>query len=160
MRYLLSLVTWIAIAAAAGVVGGIASIDAASFYQKLQRPSWAPPPGVFAPVWSVLYLLMGIAAWLVWRQRKTRSVATPLSLFVAQLVLNALWSWLFFAWHRGGWSFADIVALLVLAVATTVAFARVRPAAAVLMLPYLAWIAFAAALNFAVWRANPGMLGG
>lgn len=160
MQSIISVVPWIVVSAAAGVIGAIASIDAASFYLQLQRPSWAPPAWVFGPVWMVLYLLIGIAAGLVWRERETRSVALPQGLFVTQLALNALWSWLFFAWHRGGWALADIVALLLLVVATTIAFARARPAAALLMLPYLAWLTFAAVLNFAVWRANPGLLGG
>lgn len=159
MRHIVSLMAWIAVSATAGVVGGIASINAATFYSRLERPSWAPPPWLFGPVWTLLYLLMGIAAWLVWRRRDTRSVGTSLALFLAQLVANALWSWLFFAWHRGAWAFADIIALLVLVVATTAAFARVRPAAGVCMIPYLAWVAFAGVLNLWVWSANPTLLG-
>jgi tryptophan-rich sensory protein len=159
MQHIFSLVVWIAVSAAAGVVGAIASIDAATFYSQLERPSWAPPAWLFGPVWTVLYLLMGIAAWLVWRRRETQRVGTPLALFIAQLAANALWSWLFFAWHRGAWAFADIVALLVLVAATVVAFARVRRAAGVLMVPYLAWLAYAGVLNLWVWRANPALLG-
>ena len=159
MRHIVSLLVWIALSAAAGVVGAIASIDAATFYQQLARPAWAPPSWLFGPVWTLLYLLMGIAAWLVWRKRETANVGTALALFVAQLAANALWSWLFFAWQRGAWAFADIVALLVVVAATAVTFARVRPAAGALMLPYLAWVAFAGALNFSVWRANPALLG-
>ncbi len=159
MRHVLSLVAWIALSAAAGVVGGIASIDAASFYSQLEQPPWAPPSWLFGPVWTLLYLLMGTAAWLVWRRRDARAVGTALTLFVVQLAANAAWSWLFFAWQRGAWAFADIVVLLVLVAATTLAFARVRPAAAACMIPYLAWVAFAAALNLWVWRANPTLLG-
>jgi translocator protein len=156
MRHIVSLVVWIAVSATAGVVGGIASINAATFYSLLERPSWAPPPWLFGPVWTLLYLLMGITAWLVWRRRDAR---TSLALFLAQLAANALWSWLFFAWHRGAWVFADIIALLVLVAATAVAFARVRPAAGVCMVPYFAWVAFAGALTWWVWRANPALLG-
>ena len=154
-----SLLVWIALSAAAGAVGAIPSIDAPGFYTQLQKPAWAPPPGLFGPVWTVLYLLMGIAAWLVWCTRETRSVGIPLTLFLAQLVANALWSWLFFAWRRGAGSFADIVVLLLLVAATMAAFVRVRPLAAVCMVPYLAWVAFAGVLNFWVWRTNPTLLG-
>lgn len=159
VRPILSLSAWIAISAAAGMVGGIASVDAAGFYLQLERPSWAPPPWLFGPVWIVLYLLIAIAAWLVWQKRQAQSVAIPLALFGAQLAANALWSWLFFAWQRGAASFADIVALLVLATLTALAFARVSRLAAALMIPYVAWIAFAGVLNWWVWRANPSLLG-
>ena len=159
MRPILSLSGWIAISAAAGVVGGIGSIDAADFYLQLERPSWAPPSWLFGPVWTVLYLLMAIAAWLVWQKRETQSVTIPVALFGAQLAANALWSWLFFAWQRGAAAFVDIVALLILATLTALAFGRVRRLAAALMIPYLAWLAFAGVLNFWVWRANPGLLG-
>ena len=159
MQYVGSLLVWIAVSAAAGVVGGIASINAATFYLQLERPWWAPPPWLFGPVWTLLYILMGIAAWLVWQKRQTRSVSTSLVLFLAQLAANALWSWLFFAWHRGAWAFADIIVLLVLVAGTAAAFARVRPAAGVCLIPYLAWVAFAGALNLWVWRDNPALLG-
>jgi tryptophan-rich sensory protein len=109
-------------------------------------------------VWSVLYTLMGIAAWLAWRAGATRGL---LALYVVQLVANALWSWLFFGVHRGGAAFVDILVLIVLVVATLVGFWRVRTLAGVLLLlPYLGWIGFASALNFAVWRLNPQLLGG
>jgi len=98
---------------------------------------------------------MALAAWLVWRERGFRGAPVALGLFVAQLALNALWSWLFFAWHLGALSFVEIVVLWGLILATTVAFWRVRPVAGALMLPYLAWVTFAAALNFAIWQLNP-----
>ncbi len=96
---LLGLAAWLLAAFAAGALGAVASVDAASFYAQLSKPSWAPPAWVFGPVWSALYVLMGIAAWLVWRSPGLKAV--PLGLFSVQLVANALWSWLFFAWHRG-----------------------------------------------------------
>ena len=123
------------------------------------RPEWAPPSSVFGPVWTVLYALMGIAAWLVWRERHTPGSRRALLLFGAQLVLNTLWSWLFFAWHQGGLAFLDIVVLWLLIVLTIVAFWRIRPLAGALLLPYLAWVTYAAALNLAVWRLNPQLLG-
>ena len=159
MRHTVSFVAWIAVTAAAAAIGAIASIDAAGFYLRLERPSWAPPSWLFGPVWTVLYLLMAIAAWLIWRKRETRSVGLPMALFVAQLAANAVWSWLFFAWHRGALALADIVVLILLVAATAFAFGRVSRAAGVLMIPYLVWVGFAGLLNFSVWRANPALLG-
>ncbi|TFW10142.1 tryptophan-rich sensory protein [Oxalobacteraceae bacterium OM1] len=150
------LLGWLLLAFAAGGLGAVASIDAAAFYAQLSRPAWAPPAGVFGPVWTLLYALMGVAAWLVWREGGVRQRA--LALFVAQLAANALWSWLFFAWHRGAGAFAEVIVLLALIGMTIVAFRPVSRPAAVLMLPYFAWVAFASLLTWAVWRANPGML--
>ena len=154
----LALFGWLALVAAAGATGAIASADATQFYAALDRPSWAPPSRLFGPVWTALYLAMGISAWLVWRERSWARARHALGLFVLQLAANALWSWLFFAWKQGAWAFADIVLLIVLVTATIVSFARIRRAAAWLLAPYLAWIAFAAALNFSVWQRNPGLL--
>jgi benzodiazapine receptor len=150
---------WVLGSFAAAAVGGVASANAGDFYQQLARPGWAPPPWLFGPVWSVLYLLMGIAAWLVWRERGFRGARTALTLFVVQLAANALWTWLFFAWRRGALAFGEILLLWVLIAATILAFWRVRPLAGALLLPYLLWVSFATALTFAVWRANPAILG-
>lgn len=140
-------------------MGAWASLDAAAFYAQLARPAWAPPAGVFGPVWTTLYVLMGVAAWTVWRAARGPHTAAALALFVAQLAANALWSWLFFGWHLGRWAAIEVLVLLGLIAATTAAFGRIRPVAAALMLPYLAWVAFASALTWAVWRANPSLLG-
>jgi benzodiazapine receptor len=150
---------WLLVTFAAAAVGAIASIEASSFYLQLARPAWAPPASVFGPVWSVLYTLIGIAAWRVWRKGGFRLQRAALTLFLAQLVLNALWSWLFFGWHRGALAFADIVLLLVSILATVVAFWRAERLAGALLLPYLAWVSFASALNFAVWQLNTQALG-
>lgn len=158
-QLLAGLAAWLVVAFAAAAIGAVASVQAASFYSQLVRPDWAPPPGVFGPVWSVLYALMGVAAWLVWREPKEARHTTPLTLFVAQLAVNALWSWLFFAWHMGAAAFADVLLLLALIAATIVAFWRVRPLAGILLLPYFAWVAFAGALTWSVWRGNSGVLG-
>lgn len=135
-------------------MGAIASHDAGAFYQQLARPAWAPPGWLFAPVWTVLYAFMGVAAWLVWRRR----AYGPIALFVVQLSLNALWTWLFFAWRQGALSFVAILLLWALIAATMAAFWRVRRAAAALLAPYLAWVGFAAALTYAVWQRNPALL--
>jgi tryptophan-rich sensory protein len=154
----LAFVGWLALVAAAGGLGALASAEAGQFYTTLDRPPWAPPAGVFGPVWTALYLAMGVSAWLVWRERSWARARHALGLFVLQLAANALWSWLFFGWKLGAWAFADILLLIVLVVGTIVLFARIRRAAAWLLAPYLAWIAFAAALNFSVWQRNPALL--
>lgn len=154
----LALLLWLALCAAAAAIGGIASANAREFYTALERPEWAPPGALFGPVWTFLYASMGVAAWLVWRERGWARARGALGLFVLQLAVNALWSWLFFAWHRGALAMLDIVILLGLIVATMVAFARIRRAAAWLLVPYLAWVSFAAALNYSVWRLNPQLL--
>lgn len=158
-RQIAGLIAWLVASFVAAAIGGAASIQAGAFYAQLVRPEWAPPAGVFGPVWTVLYTLMGVAAWLVWREGGFRAARTALTLFLAQLVVNALWSWLFFGWHRGAMAFADIVLLSLLIVATLIAFWRVRSLAGALLLPYLAWVGFASALNYAVWQMNPGLLG-
>ncbi len=157
----LALAGWILLSLAAGAVGGIASSRAGEFYRLLERPAWSPPAWLFAPAWTTLYLLMGTAAWLVWRERDDADPAsrrTGLVLFVVQLALNALWTWLFFRWRLGGWAFAELVLLALLVMATAAAFFRVRRLAGWLLVPYLGWLAYAGALNWAVWRANPGAL--
>ena len=153
------LVLALAITFLAAAAGGIASVNAASFYAQLAKPNWAPPGWLFGPVWSVLYMLMAVAAWLVWRTVCFPRARTPVLLFAAQLVANALWSWLFFAWHLGALAFAEVLILWLLIAATVASFWRVQRLAAVLLVPYLAWVGFAAALTFAIWRSNPGLLG-
>ena len=158
-KQILGLVGWLLLSFVAAAIGAVASVQAADFYQQLAQPSWAPPSSVFGPVWSVLYALMGIAAWLAWREGGWRRQRGVLALFVLQLAVNALWSWLFFGWHRGALAFADIVLLWLLIVATLIGFWRVRPLAGALLLPYLGWVSFASALNFAVWQLNLQILG-
>ena len=154
----LGLLGWLAVAYATAAVGAAASIEAAPFYAGLARPAWAPPGSVFGPVWSVLYPIMGVAAWLVWRERGARHLGVALTLFVVQLSANALWSWLFFGWRRGGWAFAEVLRLLALIAATIVAFWRVRRLAAALLVPYFLWVCFASALTWSLWRSNPVLL--
>lgn len=136
----------------------MATVDAGSFYSQLVRPTWAPPGWAFGPVWTVLYLLMAIAAWLVWREQGAGDRRLALTLFMVQLGANALWSWLFFAWRNGALAFAEVLVLLALIAATVAAFWRVRRLAGVLLLPYLAWVCLATALTWAVWQGNPQLL--
>jgi benzodiazapine receptor len=135
-----------------------AQFDSGQWYAELIKPDWNPPAWVFAPVWSALYLMIAIAAWLVWTGGHAEG-ARALGLWVSQLVLNGAWSWLFFGLHRPGWALGEM-ALLIAALALTLrAFYRIRPLAAWLLVPYLAWLLFAWALNFALWRLNGGGLG-
>ena len=154
----LSLLLWLALCAGAGYIGSIASASAPDFYAQLQKPRWAPPAGVFGPVWTLLYIAMAVSAWLVWRERGWTRARAPLGLFVVQLALNALWSWLFFHWRQGGLAFADILFLLALIIATLTTFARIRRLAAWLLVPYLGWVSYATALSYSVWQRNPQLL--
>lgn len=158
-KQILGLVAWLAVCFIAAAIGAAASVRAGSFYMQLMRPEWAPPPGWFGPVWTILYALMGCAAWLVWRVGEFRAARTALTLFLVQLAVNAVWSWLFFGWHLGALAFTDIILLLVLIVATLIAFWRIRPLAGALLVPYLLWVSFAATLNYSVWQLNPQLLG-
>lgn len=142
----------------AGGIGAVASAAAPQFYQALIRPSWAPAPGVFGPVWTILYILIAVAAFVVVRTVGWRAARTPLLLYGLQLVVNALWTWLFFAWRSGIGAFLDIVLLLVLIVVTMWSFWRVRRSAGLLFLPYVAWVCFATLLTWSVWRLNPGVV--
>jgi tryptophan-rich sensory protein len=154
-RQLFGLAGWLLLSFATAGVGGLASARAGAFYQQLTRPGWAPPSSLFAPVWTVLYLLMGVAAWIVWRERGFAGARAALSLFIIQLLANALWTWIFFAWRQGALAFAEILILWILILSTLLAFWRVRKVAALLMLPYLAWVGLAAALTYRVWQLNP-----
>jgi translocator protein len=158
LRQAIGLLGWLLLAFAAAAVGALASTTASEFYRSLVRPSWAPPGWLFGPVWSVLYALMGVAAWLVWRARGFLGARNALLVFVVQLAANALWTWLFFVWRQGGLAFAEILLLLALILATIGLFWRVNRFAAVLLFPYLLWVSFAAVLTLFTWRLNPGLL--
>lgn len=148
----LGFLVWIGLSFGAAAIGGLARPGA--WYEALAKPDWTPPDAVFPPVWTVLYLLMGIAAGLVWLRRRVAGAYPALGIFVAQLGLNALWSWLFFGWHRIGWALLEILVLLVAILATVRAFWPLSRTAAALLAPYAAWVAFAAMLNAAIWRLN------
>ena len=157
-RQAAGLLGWLLLTFATAAIGAFASANAGAFYSELSRPSWAPPGWLFGPVWSTLYALMGISAWLVWRTRGFTGVRSALVLFIVQLAANALWSWLFFVWRQGGLAFAEVLLLWCLIMATVVSFWRISTLAAALLAPYLVWVTFASALTFSVWRLNPGIL--
>ena len=156
LRQVIGLVVFLAaVFAAAGVGSLFTARSVAEWYPALAKPSWTPPNAVFGPVWTVLYLLMAVAAWLVWRKAGGLGAARlPLALFAVQLALNAAWSVLFFGLRMPGLAFGELVVLWLAIAATLAAFRRVVPAAGLLLAPYLAWVTFAGALNFALWRLN------
>jgi tryptophan-rich sensory protein len=158
LQQALGLFGWALLTFVAAALGAWASADAGTFYAELVRPAWAPPAWLFGPVWTALYALMALSAWLVWRRRGFPGAFSALVLFIVQLAANALWSWLFFAWQRGALAFVEVLVLWALIAATIVAFQRLHALAAVLLYPYLAWTTFASALTFAVWRLNPAVL--
>jgi benzodiazapine receptor len=154
----LGCILWPALSLLAAASGGLASSNARDFYGSLTVPPWAPPGWLFGPVWTSLYVMMAIAAVLVWLTPH-RPVRRPIILFVVQLALNGLWTWLFFTWRLGALAFIEIVLLWSLIAWTLVSFARTRPIAGILLFPYLAWVTFASFLCLTIWRLNPAILG-
>jgi len=154
---------WIALLIFCGIcfaVGASGSVVTASsvktWYPGLLKPPGTPPSWVFAPVWSILYLLMATAAWLVWRQPIREGVRLALALFVAQLILNGLWSFVFFGLRRPGAALIEIVVLLATIAMTAMRFAEFSSLALWLMIPYATWILYASYLNFGIWLLNKG----
>lgn len=148
----------IAVTGAAAFGAAFASRTSAQFYAILEKPAWAPPAWLFGPVWSVLYLLMAVAAWRVWRASGFANAQFALGLYLFQLALNALWTWLFFVWRDGPWATVEVLALWVSIAATIVVFWRHDAAAAYMLVPYLVWVSFASALTISVWQRNPSLL--
>ncbi len=158
MKSIAGLIVSFLVCFAAAAAGAMATRSAPEFYATLDRPSWAPPAAVFGPVWTILYALMAVAAWLVWKEKGFSGAQSSLGLFLIQLIINALWSWIFFAWRRGVLAEVDVVALLVMIIGMVLAFWRVRPLAGALLIPYAAWVAYATALTFSLVRRNPAVL--
>ena len=156
-RQIVGLIIFVLICFAAAGLGSLftgAATGSGGWYATLPRPSWNPPSWVFGPVWTLLYTLMAIAAWWVWRKRGgVYAARVPLALFTIQLVLNAAWSIIFFGQHQAGVAFLDIVLLWLAILATMVAFWRVSPLAGWLFLPYFLWVSYASTLNYAIWQA-------
>jgi len=153
VKTMLGLCGWLLLCFAAASLGAV--FMPGEWYAALRKPAWNPPGWVFGPVWSTLYTMMAVAAWLVWKRGGFAAQRRPLALFLAQLALNAVWTPLFFGLHRPGVAFAEIVLLWLAIAATLVAFRPVSRAAAWLIAPYLAWVSFAAVLNGTLWRLNP-----
>ncbi len=146
------LIGWLLVTFCAPALGMWSMPDA--WYEALDKPEWNPPAWIFGPVWTLLYTMMAVAAWRVWRHGGWAVRGRALGLYLVQLALNAAWTPLFFGWHQPGLAFLDIVLLLAAMVATGVAFARVDRLAALLWVPYVMWVGFATLLNFTLWRMN------
>jgi tryptophan-rich sensory protein len=149
---IIALVVWIGLCFLTAWIGS--RFSPGEWYAQIAKPSWTPPGYLFGPVWSALYLSMGVAAWLVWKRAGLSGARLALTLFVVQLVLNGIWSWLFFGMQRPGLAFADILVLWSMIFATMLTFWRVSSTAGILFLPYLAWVTFAALLNYSIWQLN------
>lgn len=154
MRWI-GLIVFLALCLGAGGLGAIATTpEIEGWYRTITKPDWNPPDYVFGPVWTTLYVMMAVAAWLVWKPNGFAAAKLPLGLFFAQLALNVAWSWLFFGMHQVGWAAAEILILWLAIAATTFTFFRNSKLAGWLLTPYLAWVTFASVLNFAIWRLN------
>lgn len=158
-KQLMGLLGWLAVTLLAAALGAWASVTAGSFYAQLARPEWAPPASWFSPVWTTLYLMMALAAWLVWREKGLQDARGALILYLVQLAANALWSFFFFAWNMGGAAFANIIVLWLLIVLTLRAFWHLHRLAGLLLVPYLLWVSFATVLSYTIWQRNPQLLG-
>jgi len=124
------------------------------WYAELAKPEWTPPNYIFGPAWTILYILMAVSAWLVWKNVGLRRARIPLIVYLLQLFLNAIWSYLFFGLQKTGLALVDIVFLWAAILACTVLFYKQHRLAAYLLVPYLLWVTYAAALNFEIWRIN------
>jgi translocator protein len=152
-RSALALGGWLALTFAAASLGAL--FLPGEWYAALKKPTWNPPNWIFGPVWTALYVAMAVAAWLVWRRGGMVEQRRPLTLFVVQLLFNALWSPLFFGMKRPAFALFDLGLLWLALTATLIAFSQANRFAGALLVPYLAWVTFAGALNFALWQLNP-----
>jgi len=151
-RQIPALVGWVLICFAAASLGGL--FMPGEWYASLKKPTWNPPAWIFGPVWTALYTIMAVTAWLVWKRGGLATQRGALLFFLVQLLFNALWSPLFFGLHLPGLAFVDLLLLWLALLATVAAFWKTRRLAGAMLLPYLAWVTFAGALNFAIWRLN------
>lgn len=150
-----SLIVFLVICFAVAGLGSFATTpNIQTWYVTLNKPSWNPPNWLFGPVWTLLYAMMAVAVWLVWKGAGWQAGRTALLLFALQLLLNLAWSFIFFNFHQIGLAFLEIVVLWIAIVATIVSFASVSKVAAALLIPYLLWVSFASFLNFTIWRLN------
>ncbi|MET0394325.1 MAG: TspO/MBR family protein [Chitinophagaceae bacterium] len=155
MNNLVKAIISIAIPLGIGVLGSLFTTpEIDGWFRTLQKPSWNPPDWIFGPVWTLLYVLMGIAFFLVWKAERQTGKSTAFCLYVIQLVLNLGWSFVFFNRHEIGWALAEIAVLWLFILLTIFSFARFHKAAAWLLVPYISWVSFAAILNYTIWQLN------
>jgi translocator protein len=154
-RDTIGFIGFLALCLLVSAIGGAATATSVgSWYRTLAKPPFNPPDWVFAPVWTVLFFMMAVAGWRIWRRDGLRRTRLPLTLYALQLALNLAWSIAFFGMRSIGGALVDIVALLLTILATTAVFWRRDRVAGMLFVPYAAWVAFAAVLNAAIWRLN------
>ena len=156
MNNIVKLIISIAIPVAVGSTAGFFTAGAVdNWYQTINKPTWNPPNRVFAPVWTMLYVMMGVALFFVWKSEASSVLKKKaVTLFAAQLILNFFWSFIFFYQHQPGWALVEIVVMWVSILLTIFAFAKVSKTAAWLLVPYISWVSFAAILNYAIWQLN------
>jgi len=151
-QLILGAIGWLVLTFGAAWLGSRFMPD--DWYQNLKKPRWNPPNKIFAPVWTLLYLLMAAAAWLIWKNYDFSIAIFPFLLFIIQLLLNAAWTWTFFKLHRPALAMADILVLWIVLLAMLSLFWEFDPIAGALILPYIAWVTFAAFLTWTIWRMN------
>jgi translocator protein len=155
LKNTMGLIAWVLVCFGASAVGAIfTTAKIPEWYATLIKPDWTPPSWLFGPVWTLLYAMMAVAAWMVWKRSGFAGAKAALGMFLFQLALNSMWSWLFFGRERPDWAAIEIVILWFAIVATIVLFRRHSGIAAGLMVPYILWVTFATALNIAIWRLN------
>lgn len=156
MNNFLKLLVSVSVPLLIGFSSGFFTItDVGSWYQTIQKPAWNPPNWIFGPVWTTLYILMGIALFLIWKKEGNNKLKkAAIILFAIQLVLNFFWSIIFFNQHQIGWALVEIVILWLSILLTIFVFAKIDKIAAWLMVPYIAWVTFATILNFTIWQLN------
>lgn len=138
-----------------GIAGFFTSAGVNTWYAVANKPSFNPPNWIFAPVWTALYIMMGIALYLVWKNETDKAVKqTALILFAVQLTLNFFWSFIFFYAKQPGWAFIEILAMWLMILLTIIWFRKISPVAALLLVPYICWVSFASVLNFYIWKLN------
>lgn len=151
-RDISGLLFWIALTFSAAVFGSL--FQPGEWYKQLSKPALNPPDYIFAPVWTFLYILMAVSVWMVWRKHGFGNARLPIMLFMFQLILNAIWSWLFFGLQMPGLAFIEILFLWLVILATIVSFWRSYFPAGIILIPYLVWVTFAIYLNWSLWRMN------
>ncbi|MEJ7587360.1 MAG: TspO/MBR family protein [Ferruginibacter sp.] len=152
MKLLISIATPLLVGVFAGL---LTSSGVNGWYAVANKPTFNPPNWVFGPVWTALYIMMGVALWLVWKKDGRKEVKkTAIILFAIQLLLNFAWSFIFFYAQRTGWAFVEIIAMWIMILLTIIWFGKLSPGAAWLMVPYIWWVSFASVLNFYIWKLN------
>ncbi|NIU87191.1 MAG: tryptophan-rich sensory protein, partial [Nitrosopumilaceae archaeon] len=146
------LLIWILICFIPAIIGS--QFGPGEWYQTLSKPEWNPPNWIFGPVWTVLYTLMAVSVWIIWKNYGLKLAMIPIAYFIAQLVLNALWPWFFFGLNDIWLALIDIVLLWIMILITINMFWRLNIWAGALLLPYLAWVSFAVYLNYTIWNLN------